>query len=124
MYLVGRNPCVDLVCENYATCRVTDDGTATCVCPDSCPPEVSYVCGSDGRNYRNLCVLQSEACEQKNTNLTLAGNQRCGKNLGIFATFTLILQLFWPVVYMKNLCVHKLDKICVTLSMKSLLLFN
>lgn len=76
--MTETNPCDGIQCSNYATCRVDENGMATCKCPNECPAESSNVCGSDGKTYRNLCTLEMEACKTK-MNITVAGNMACGK---------------------------------------------
>lgn len=42
-------------------------GKASCVCPQFCPRILSPVCGSDGKSYDNLCLMEKAACEQNKT---------------------------------------------------------
>ncbi|XP_072016597.1 agrin-like [Amphiura filiformis] len=58
------NPCHEGSCEVWETC-IGVDGEPTCSCkhPSECERIAkSVVCGTDGRNYTNLCQLKSMAC--------------------------------------------------------------
>uniref|UniRef100_A0A1I8ISE7 Kazal-like domain-containing protein n=1 Tax=Macrostomum lignano TaxID=282301 RepID=A0A1I8ISE7_9PLAT len=48
----------------YQRCRVENEltGVSTCHCPESCPPVLSPVCGSDNNTYESLCHLYRHAC--------------------------------------------------------------
>ena len=56
-------PCSSTSCNYGARCSFTR-GYPECVCPfeSDCPAENKLVCGSDGQNYPNECVLIARAC--------------------------------------------------------------
>ncbi|XP_053308487.1 agrin isoform X3 [Spea bombifrons] len=63
----SRDPCSGITCSYGSTCvRSADGQTAKCVCPTTCAgvPE-SMVCGSDGKDYRNECHLNKQACDNQ-----------------------------------------------------------
>ncbi|XP_068096834.1 agrin isoform X5 [Hyperolius riggenbachi] len=63
----SRDPCSSVSCSYGSTCvRSTDGQTAKCVCPTTCAgiPE-NIVCGSDGKDYRNECALNKQACDNQ-----------------------------------------------------------
>ena len=57
---------------------VNPDGSTACKCSQKCPKNEDNVCGSDGRNYKNACVLRAENC-QKKKRVSVAGLGNCGK---------------------------------------------
>ena len=59
-------PCSSTSCKYGARCSFTR-GYPECKCPteSECPVEDSPVCGSDGRNYPNECVLIARACKMR-----------------------------------------------------------
>ncbi|XP_072282510.1 agrin isoform X1 [Pyxicephalus adspersus] len=63
----SRDPCSSVSCSYGSTCvRSADGQTAKCVCPSTCAgiPE-NIVCGSDGKDYRNECALNKQACDNQ-----------------------------------------------------------
>ena len=61
---------------------MNNDGTTACKCPMKCPKKVDYVCGSDGRNYENDCLLRLEACTKKKR-LSVKNLGQCGEHCKI-----------------------------------------
>lgn len=80
----ARDPCETTYCPYGAECvRSMDGATAACECPKAC---YSYgdnvggaeVCGSDGKNYPNMCELNKAACENMK-NITMVYEGKCGE---------------------------------------------
>ncbi|KAK7483098.1 hypothetical protein BaRGS_00025666, partial [Batillaria attramentaria] len=65
-----RNPCEGVVCQYGATCQADLDGkTSRCQCPSECyrfgdSDGSKPVCGTDGKDYANMCELKKAACSQ------------------------------------------------------------
>lgn len=65
-----KDPCRDWRCSYGARCVASLDGlTPRCQCPERCDSfgdsvGSGFVCGSDGRDYANLCELKRKACEE------------------------------------------------------------
>jgi len=71
------NPCDKIACPYGAHC-VIDEGKASCKCYTDCEAGTSHVCGSDGKTYRNRCVLEREACNLQK-NISVMGQGSCGE---------------------------------------------
>jgi hypothetical protein len=71
-------PCAVVKCGYFATCNVIN-GSAACVCSQSCGNVSRPVCGSDGVTYENICELEKSSCEQQK-HITVAKNGMCGKS--------------------------------------------
>lgn len=79
-----RDPCLDMECHFGSRCRPSTDGrVAECACVGKC---ASYgdsrgsrpVCGSDGRDYPNVCELERTSCsETREIRIKFQGH--CGK---------------------------------------------
>lgn len=75
-----KDPCTDVACSYGSTCIQSSDGlSAKCMCPLSCEGKREQtVCGSDGEDYRNECLLHRHACKnQKNIRVQYPGS--CGE---------------------------------------------
>ncbi|GFR23681.1 agrin [Trichonephila clavata] len=63
-----QDPCEDIECQFGSFCKPSIDGqTARCICPEDCPyqgSDQSVVCGTDGKNYPNVCELKKTSCRQ------------------------------------------------------------
>lgn len=61
-----RPPIEDILCEAhycpYGRCAVDARNQTSCLCPDSCSPLPSPVCGSDNATYTSECHLIQEGC--------------------------------------------------------------
>ncbi|KAM8862490.1 agrin isoform 9-T9 [Spinachia spinachia] len=71
-----KDPCTDVACSYGSTCIQSSDGlSAKCMCPLGCEGKREQtVCGSDGEDYRNECLLHRHACKnQKNIRVQYAG---------------------------------------------------
>ena len=78
------DPCSVKKCEHYATC-VEDGGMGKCVCPQVCPLNFMPVCGSDGKIYDNVCLMEAASCSQQKK-ITIASKDSCSKSSNEFLT--------------------------------------
>lgn len=72
----GSNPCETLKCGPYQECEIDRYGIATCICPDTCPPVLKPVCGSDGITYDSECELARISCHN-GTSVTIVSHSLC-----------------------------------------------
>lgn len=81
----GKSPCKEKYCAFGTQCTVSANGQkAECVCPTKCPyygdsRESRPVCGSDGKDYPNLCELNRYACTNQK-DVFVRYNGSCGKH--------------------------------------------
>nr|XP_058961641.1 uncharacterized protein LOC131788567 [Pocillopora verrucosa] len=63
-YLVigDLEPCRNVSCEYHSHCVALGPQQVTCRCESSCPSFEEQVCASNGRTFRNLCLLEKEIC--------------------------------------------------------------
>ena len=57
------DPCTNASCKYYGYCQALSPQTFACVCESSCPSYEELVCASNGRTFRNMCLLKKEICE-------------------------------------------------------------
>ena len=69
------DPCAGVTCPRFGRC-VVEDGLGTCSCERNCSATKSVVCGSNGRLYRNLCMLKQLSC-QTGESVTPIDKQQC-----------------------------------------------
>ena len=78
------DPCEGKQCSFGAQCVPSLDGqTARCQCPEQCSHYGDSVgsrpvCGSDGRDYRNVCELKRAACHAME-DVTVKYEEKCGE---------------------------------------------
>ena len=65
-------------CPPYARCVAYGNGTVTCLCPSSCGLQSAPVCGTDHKEYVNICALRSTACRSK-IDIQVLFNGTCGE---------------------------------------------
>ncbi|XP_065056519.1 agrin-like isoform X1 [Rhopilema esculentum] len=68
--------CSEVKCEYYGRCEMSDDGSPKCVCKLACPLIFKPVCGSDGKDYANQCLLEYKSCTSK-TLITVVKKRLC-----------------------------------------------
>ncbi|KAJ7362159.1 hypothetical protein OS493_013251, partial [Desmophyllum pertusum] len=63
-YLVigDLDPCTNVSCKYHSHCVSLSPHRSTCRCESSCPSYEEQVCASNGRTFRNLCLLKQEIC--------------------------------------------------------------
>jgi len=73
--------CADVQCGFGAVCIPSSDGTSMrCQCPDSCGNHKRIpICGSDGKDYENLCEIERTSCVQM-LNISKKYDGKCGKS--------------------------------------------
>ncbi|XP_078381906.1 uncharacterized protein LOC144664627 isoform X3 [Oculina patagonica] len=66
-YLVigDHDPCTNVTCKYHSHCVASSPRQFTCVCEDNCPSYEEQVCASNGRTFKNLCLLQQKICRTR-----------------------------------------------------------
>ncbi|XP_068705736.1 uncharacterized protein [Montipora foliosa] len=59
------DPCKNSSCKYESKPVALSSQRCDCVCESSCPSYQEEMCASNGRTFRNLCLLQKEICETK-----------------------------------------------------------
>ncbi|KAL9961213.1 hypothetical protein ACROYT_G030116 [Oculina patagonica] len=66
-YLVigDLDPCTNSSCKYHSHCVALSSHQFTCVCESTCPSYEEQVCASNGRTFKNLCLLKQEICRTR-----------------------------------------------------------
>lgn len=95
-------PCTSTYCRYGARCGFSR-GYPECICPVEidCPLEDNPVCGSDGRRYRNPCVMEARACQMRKDVTIVEFGDKCGTKKILPTKMTLVVSgvafdvVFW-----------------------------
>ncbi|KAL9961211.1 hypothetical protein ACROYT_G030114 [Oculina patagonica] len=64
--LIGDlDPCRDINCTYHSYCKAYTPVRYACICQEHCPSYEEQVCGSNGRTFKNLCLLQKDICTRR-----------------------------------------------------------
>ena len=90
------SPCGHLSCPPNSRCIVGTNGTAKCACAkNSCPRLNEFVCGSNGKTYRNTCEMENDSCDSNET-ITVAHKGHCRSKWSEMAiSISVIVLLLW-----------------------------
>lgn len=71
--------CSGKTCELFALCKIVND-KPECVCPtaEGCPLSVSPVCATNGKTYKNECLMKVDSCARKRGIFAIS-NGTCSK---------------------------------------------
>ena len=66
-------------CRTTEECIVDSTGQDRCQCIDvsNCPSELKPVCGSDGKEYNNKCLMKLKSCSEGKHNTTVVAQGNC-----------------------------------------------
>ncbi|XP_028411072.1 uncharacterized protein LOC114533678 [Dendronephthya gigantea] len=75
------NVCSGVTCNYGAKCLLdqTTKSSHLCACSTSCPKNYDPVCGSDGQDYNNECLLNVTVCTSRRT-ITVVKKGKCEKD--------------------------------------------
>ena len=59
------DPCRDIICTYHSYCKAYTPERYDCICEENCPTFEEQVCGSNGRTFDNLCLLQKDICTRR-----------------------------------------------------------
>ena len=59
------DPCRNVSCKYHSHCVALSPRRFTCRCESSCPSYEEQFCASNGRTFRNLCLLRKEVCRTR-----------------------------------------------------------
>ncbi|XP_078381917.1 uncharacterized protein LOC144664633 isoform X2 [Oculina patagonica] len=59
------DPCTNASCKYHSHCIALSPHQLSCVCEDSCPSYEEQVCASNGRTFKNVCLLKQEICRTR-----------------------------------------------------------
>ena len=88
IHLLGSNTCQNIQCHDGKVC-LTDPATNSPRCSSCtnvpCNSSIDHqVCGTDGKTYKNWCVMHQQACTTRKV-IDLYHSGRC-KGMIIFST--------------------------------------
>ena len=82
-FLPALDPCSNVTCRYYATCRAYGPRDARCVCADDCPSYEEPVCSSNGTTYDNECLYKLDMCQTQG-DFTISHPGSCrGQHVGL-----------------------------------------
>ncbi|XP_065845166.1 sushi, von Willebrand factor type A, EGF and pentraxin domain-containing protein 1-like isoform X1 [Oscarella lobularis] len=73
-----QHKCATKICPSYQLCKLINN-EATCVClqRDKCSSDYNPVCGDDGKNYNNECLMKVAGCLAGNPDISVAKRGDC-----------------------------------------------
>ncbi|XP_065845163.1 sushi, von Willebrand factor type A, EGF and pentraxin domain-containing protein 1-like isoform X3 [Oscarella lobularis] len=73
-----EHKCATKICPSYQLCKLINN-EATCVClqRDKCSSDYNPVCGDDGKNYNNECLMKVAGCLAGNPDISVAKRGDC-----------------------------------------------
>ena len=63
--VLDLDPCNNASCLFYSKPVAYSSQQCDCVCETSCPSYREEMCASNGRTFRNFCLLKKEICETR-----------------------------------------------------------
>ena len=98
-HTLTANPCLNTFCSRGRHCVLDAERNAECRCLEmaDCPGVLQHVCGSDGRTYENLCLLQAHSCHSQRE-LQVQYDGECLSECGF--GFSMLSLLLSQVIYL------------------------